>query len=64
MRGAIVLLAGLALAASAAAAPPIVTASASPSNGVAPLRLTLVATGDAATYAWSLGDGTAADGAV
>ena len=64
MRGAIVLLAGLALAASATAAPPIVTASASPSSGIAPLRVTLVATGDAATYAWSLGDGTAAAGAV
>lgn len=62
MRGAIVLLAGLVLAASATAAPPAVTASATPSTGVAPLRVTLAANGDAASYAWDLGDGTAATG--
>ena len=38
--------------------------TASPAAGVAPLRVTLTATGDAATYAWSLGDGTTAAGAV
>ena len=59
MRGAIVLLAGLALAAPATAAPPAVTASAMPSTGIAPLRVTLAASGDAATYAWDHGDGTA-----
>ena len=64
MRGAIVLLAGLALTASATAAPPAVTASATPSTGAAPLRVTLAASGDAATYAWDLGDGAAATGAV
>jgi PKD repeat protein len=64
VRGAIVLLAGLALAAPATAAPPLVTASASPSSGVAPLRVTLGAAGDAASYAWNLGDGTTAAGAV
>ena len=45
MRGAIVLLVGLALAAPATAAPPIVTASASPSTGAAPLHVTLTASG-------------------
>jgi len=64
VRGAIVLLAGLALAAPATAAPPAVIASATPSTGVAPLRVTLSASGDAAVYAWDLGDGTTAAGAV
>jgi N-acetylmuramoyl-L-alanine amidase len=64
VRSAIVLLAGLAFTASATAAPPLVTPSASPSSGVAPLRVTMTATGDAATYTWSLGDGTVASGAV
>ena len=64
MRGAIVLLAGLALAAPASAAPPSVTAVGSPAGGVAPLRVTLAASGDAASYAWDLGDGATAAGAV
>ena len=64
MRGAIVLLVGLALAGSANAAPPIVTATATPARGVAPVRVTLTAAGDAASYAWSLGDGATAEGAV
>ena len=64
MRGAIVLLAGLAFAAPATAAPPAVTASATPSTGVTPLRVTLGANGDAALYAWDLGDGTTASGAL
>ena len=64
MRGAIVLLAGLALAASADAAPPVVSATATPAGGVAPLRVTLAASGDAAAYAWDLGDGTTAAGPV
>jgi len=63
VRGAIVLLAGLAFAASATAAPPLVTASASPATGVAPLLVTLTANGDAATYTWDLGDGATAAGA-
>ena len=62
MRGAIVLLAGLALAAPATAAPPAVTASATPSTGIAPLRVTLAASDDAASYAWDHGDGTASTG--
>jgi peptidoglycan hydrolase-like protein with peptidoglycan-binding domain len=64
VRGAIVLLAGLAFAASATAAPPLVTATASPSTGLSPLRVTLTAAGDAAVYGWDLGDGTFAQGAV
>jgi hypothetical protein len=64
VRGAIVLLAGLALAGAADAAPPTVIATASPARGVAPLPVTLTATGDAATYSWALGDGTAAEGAA
>jgi L,D-transpeptidase catalytic domain/PKD domain/Putative peptidoglycan binding domain len=64
VRGAIVLLAGLALAASANAAPPAVTAAASPAAGPAPLRVTLTATGDAASYNWDLGDGATASGQV
>jgi cytochrome c len=64
VRGAIVLLAGLALAAPATAAPPSVTAAATPAAGVAPLQVTLTASGDAASYAWDLGDGATAAGAV
>jgi hypothetical protein len=64
VRGAIVLLAGLALAAPATAAPPAVTASATPAAGSAPLKVTLAASGDGAVYAWDLGDGTAAAGPV
>src|SRR5687768_4409567 len=62
MRGAIVLLAGLVLAAAAEAAPPVVTVKASPAAGVAPLQVVLTATGDAASYSWDLGDGSSAEG--
>jgi PKD repeat protein len=64
VRGAIVLLAGLALAAPATAAPPSVTAVATPAAGVAPLQVTLTASGDATSYTWDLGDGATAAGAV
>ena len=64
VRGAIVLLAGLAFTASANAAPPAVTATATPAAGVAPFRVTLAATGDAASYSWTLGDGATAAGPV
>ena len=64
VRGAIVLLAGLAFTASANAAPPAVIATATPAAGVAPFRVTLAATGDAASYSWALGDGTKAEGPV
>src|SRR4051794_26059792 len=64
VRRAAVFVAALVLAPAAHAAPPAVTASASPPTGSAPLQVTLTATGDAASYHWDLGDGTAADGAV
>jgi PKD repeat protein len=57
-------LAALALAASGQAAPPTVAATAAPASGFAPLRTTLTATGDAVSYTWDFGDGTAAAGAV
>jgi N-acetylmuramoyl-L-alanine amidase len=40
-----------------------VTATASTQAGQAPLTVTLTASGDSASYHWSLGDGTVADGA-
>ncbi len=64
MRGFAVLLVGLAFTAGASAAPPVVTATASPATGVGPLRVTLTASGEAAGYAWDLGDGATAQGAV
>jgi N-acetylmuramoyl-L-alanine amidase len=64
VRGAIVLLAGLAFTASANAAPPAVIATATPAAGVAPFRVTLTAAGDVATYSWALGDGATAAGPV
>ena len=63
MRAVVVLLAGLALTGGARAAPPAVSVTAAPGAGIAPLRVTLTATGDAAEYAWELGDGSAATGA-
>jgi L,D-transpeptidase catalytic domain/Putative peptidoglycan binding domain/PKD domain len=48
--------------AGASAAPPSVSASASPGTGAAPLAVTLHADGDALAYHWDLGDGTFADG--
>ena len=64
VRRAAVVLAALAFAPAAHAAPPAVTAQATPTSGAAPLAVTLTATGDAATYHWELGDGTTADGPV
>jgi L,D-transpeptidase-like protein/putative peptidoglycan binding protein/PKD domain-containing protein len=64
VRGAIVLFSGLAFTASAHAAPPAVTATATPAAGVAPFRVTLAAAGDAASYSWTLGDGATAVGPV
>jgi PKD repeat protein len=58
------IVAALAFAPAAHAAPPTVTATATPASGAAPLQTTLTAAGDAATYHWSLGDGTTADGPV
>jgi PKD repeat protein len=54
----------MALAPAAHAAPPALTAQATPSSGAAPLPVTLTAAGDAATYHWELGDGSTADGPV
>ena len=45
-------------------AKPIVSVQASATLGAAPLMVTLTASGDAATYHWDLGDGSAADGPV
>ena len=53
----------LALGPGAVAAPPAVTVTATAAAGQAPLAVTLDASGDAASYSWDLGDGTAADGA-
>ena len=64
MRAAAALLAGLVLAGAAQAAPPTVTAAATRASGAAPLQVTLTAAGDAASYSWDLGDGSAAEGAV
>jgi hypothetical protein len=64
VRRAAVFLAALAIAPAAHAAPPAVTAQASPTHGAAPLAVTLTASGDAASYHWELGDGSSADGAV
>jgi peptidoglycan hydrolase-like protein with peptidoglycan-binding domain len=47
----------------AAAAPPAVSVQAVPSSGPAPLHVVLSAGGDAVSYHWDFGDGTAADGA-
>ena len=47
----------------ALAAPPAVTATATPATGRAPLTVTLAASGDTATYHWDLGDGATVDGA-
>jgi hypothetical protein len=65
MRRLLPVLALLALAfPSTSAAAPTVTIQASALRGAAPLQVTLTASGDAASYHWDLGDGTAADGAV
>jgi PKD repeat protein len=45
-------------------ATPTVNVQASTTLGAAPLTVTLTATGEAATYHWSLGDGSVADGPV
>jgi len=64
VRRAAVVLAAMALAPAAHAAPPAVTAQATPSSGAAPLQVTLTATGETASYHWEFGDGANADGPV
>jgi N-acetylmuramoyl-L-alanine amidase len=56
--------AAMAFAPAAHAAPPAVSATASPASGPAPLQVTLTANGGAASYHWDLGDGATADGAT
>ena len=63
VRRAAILVAALTFAPAAHAAPPTVTAQASPASGAAPLQVTLTASGDAVLYHWDLGDGASADGA-
>ena len=64
MRRASALVLALAWAPAAAAAPPTVTAQASPATGAAPLQVTLTVSGDAVSYRWDFGDGGRADGAT
>jgi len=64
VRRAAILVAALAFAPAAHAAPPAVSIQASVSTGPAPLAVTLTASGDAATYHWELGEGATAEGAV
>jgi N-acetylmuramoyl-L-alanine amidase len=54
----------LVFAPAAHAAPPAISAQASPATGAAPLQVTLSASGDAASYHWDLGDGATAEGAL
>jgi PKD repeat protein len=61
-RGLLCLFLSLIAVPAATAAPPAVTAQASPASGPAPLRVVLSASGDAAAYHWDFGDGSAADG--
>jgi len=58
----VVVLAMLAGAAPAKAAPPRVTISASATAGESPLEVTFEAQGDAASYHWQLGNGETAEG--
>jgi N-acetylmuramoyl-L-alanine amidase len=46
----------------APAAPPAVSAQATPAIGQAPLEVTLTATGEAESFSWNLGDGSQAEG--
>ena len=64
MRRAAIFVAALALAPAAQAATPTILAHASTQTGAAPLHVTFTATGDAVSYHWDFGDGSAADGAI
>ena len=46
----------------AAATPPAVAVQALPADGAAPLEVTFVATGEAASFRWDFGDGAGAEG--
>jgi PKD repeat protein len=60
----VLFVAAMAFAPAAHAAPPTITATATPASGPAPLQVTLAAAGDAVSYHWDLGDGATADGTV
>jgi N-acetylmuramoyl-L-alanine amidase len=62
VRRAVIVVAALAFAPAAHAAPPAVSVQASATSGPAPLTVILTASGDLATYHWDLGDGSTADG--
>jgi len=60
--GLVCALALLILFPAATGAAPLASIQTTPAAGPAPLRVTFVAAGGAASYHWDLGDGTAADG--
>ena len=62
VRRAAIFVTAMVFAPAAHAAPPAVSAHASPANCPAPLQVTLTASGDLAAYHWELGDGATADG--
>jgi hypothetical protein len=64
MRAAIVVAITLAFPAAAVGAPPTVAVSATVTSGAAPLQVVFTASGDAVSYHWDFGDGTAVDGAT
>ena len=64
MRYVVCVLLALAVAPSAAAAPPVVSVQASAVSGAAPLAVTLTAQGEAAGYRWDFGDGSTGEGAA
>jgi cell wall hydrolase len=64
MRRVLLLGAVLVSAPAAHAAPPAVSAEATPATGQAPLEVMLTATGEADSFSWNLGDGSQAEGRV
>jgi PKD repeat protein len=64
MRRALLLGTFLVWAPAAHAAPPAISAQATPAIGQAPLEVTLAATGEADSFSWNLGDGSQAEGRV
>jgi hypothetical protein len=64
VRRIVVVLAALTFTPAAAAAPPTLTVRASSTLGATPFRVTLTAEGNAASYAWDLGDGQRAFGST
>ena len=64
MRCVLVVVAALALAPAAHAAPPAASVQVSAASGGAPLAVTFTASGDAVAWRWDFGDGTSAEGPV